>query len=237
MHQASGERFDDELDRGVMEYEAAKYYANIIMPYSSLVAKLPAKLEAALPAPIRIAAPDHGPIWRKDFAWIMDLYGKWAVQQPTLKAVVTYDTMWQSTEMMARQIAEGITAGGGKVRVMPLGQSHRSDVATEVLEAGALLVGSPTINNNMFPTVADLLCYLKGLRPANLLGAAFGSYGWGSQVVKSLAQQLKEMKVELLNEGICAKYKPDDKILQDCRSLGLLVAKTLKEKCNADRRS
>ena len=236
MHLASSERFDDELDKNIMESEAAKYYANILMPYSSLIAKLLLKIKA-FPAPIKLVAPDHGPIWRKNFAWIMDLYGKWSQQRPTLKAVVTYDTMWQSTAMMARQIAEGISAGGGQVKVMPLSQSHRSDVATEVLEAGALLVGSPTINNNMFPTVADLLCYLKGLKPANLAGAAFGSYGWGKGVVKSLTQQLEEMKVELLDEGICAKYRPDDKTLQDCRSLGLLVAKTLKEKCNADRRS
>ena len=82
-------------------------------------------------------------------------YRRWAVQEPTSKAVVVYDSMWDSTDVMARAIAEGLIHSGASVKVMPLSGSHRSDIATELLEAGALIVGSPTLNNQMFPTVAD----------------------------------------------------------------------------------
>jgi len=232
MHLASSERFDHELDEDVMYYEAAKYYANILLPYSPLIAKLLARLEA-FEAPIEQVAPDHGPIWKEKIGWILGLYAKWARQQPTGKAVIVYDTMWQSTAMMADAIAEGLRAGGAVVKVLPLAGTHRSDVVTELLEAGAVLVGSPTINNGLFPTVADMLTYLKGLKPANLIGAAFGSYGWGGNVVKQISETLRETGVEVVHEGVRVKYVPDDQALQQCYSLGLTVAEKLKQRCGA----
>jgi len=231
MHLASNERFDDQLDPTILETELAKYYANILMPYSPLVGKFLDK-SAQLVDSVSLVAPDHGPIWRKDIAKTAELYRKWSQQKPTLKAVVIYDTMWGSTALMARTIAEGLRIGGSQTKVMPLTGSHRSDVVTEILDAGALIVGSPTINNNIFPTVADVLTYLKGLRPANLIGAAFGSYGWGGEAVRQLNNFLSEMKVELVSEGVRVRYVPDDNALKECRSLGQLISDTLKEKCD-----
>ena len=131
---------------------------------------------------------------------------------------------------MARAIGEGIASSGGSVKLMPLRSSHRSDVATEILSAGALVVGSPTINNNMFPTVADLLYYLKGLKPQNLVGASFGSYGWSGEAVRQVEDILKAMKVEVVGEGIKVKYVPDRDVLKECRSFGALIGKRIKEK-------
>jgi len=100
-----------------------------------------------------------------------------------------------------------------------------------MLGAGALLVGSPTLNNNLFPTVADALTYLKGLKPRNLIGAAFGSYGWSGEAVGQVEDVLRGMKVELVGESVKAKYVPDDEALGRCHSLGVLVAERLKELC------
>jgi len=189
MHLASTERFDDELDSALLEYEAARYYANIILPLSATVVK--------------------------------------QLQEPTNKAVIVYDTMWQSTALMARAIGEGVAEGGVSVKLMPLSGSHRSDVVTELLDAGALLVGSPTLNGNMLPRVADLLTYLKGLKPKNLIGTSFGSYGWAGKAVGQVQQQLQQIGVELVTEGIEAKYVPDAEALSRCRDLGLEVARRL----------
>ena len=142
MHLASTERFDDGVDEGVLDDEAAKYYANILMPYSPMVKKLLARVKE-LDLPFKLVAPDHGPIWRSRFATAVESYERWAEQKPTLKAVVVYDTMWGSTAKMARAIADGLAAGGAKPSLIPLQGSHRSDVAAELLEAGALLVGYP----------------------------------------------------------------------------------------------
>lgn len=223
MHLASNERFDDELDMSVMEYEAAKYYANIVLPYSPIVAKTLEKVASA-GLKIDIIAPDHGPIWRRHVGRIVAFYAKWAEQKPTRKAVVTYDSMWGSTTMMAMAVAEGLSGGGLDVKVMSTATTHRSDVIPELLCAGALAVGSPTINNGIFPTMADVMTYVTGLKPRNLVGAAFGSYGWSGEAVPQLTQMLAAMKVELAGDGLKVQYVPDDAALSACRKLGTDIA-------------
>lgn len=161
---------------------------------------------------------------------ILKLYTEWAAQQRTNKAIIAYDTMWQSTAKMAQAIGEGLTAGGTPARLLPLGASHRSDVATECLDAGALIVGSPTLNNNLFPTVADVLTYLKGLKPRNLIGAVFGSYGWSGEAVGQVHDMLTAMNVELIGEGVKQRYVPDHAALQQCYALGQQVAQALQQK-------
>lgn len=226
MHLASSDRFADQIEDWILNYEAAKYYANILLPFSALVTKLLERVQK-LGIAIKTIAPDHGPIWREEVSRMPELYATWAAQRPTNKTVVVYDTMWQSTALMARAIAEGLSLGGTMTKLMPLESCHRSDVVTEVLDAGALLVGSPTINNNMFPTVADTLAYLKGLKPKNLLGAAFGSYGWSGEAVGQVMEVLAEMKIDIVGEGLKVKYVPDESALAQCFSLGSWVAEKL----------
>ena len=229
MHLASSERFADEIDDALLEWEAAKYYANILLPLSPLIAKFLEKVEG-LAVPINIVACDHGPIWRgDDVAKVVTWYAEWTQQKPTKKAVVVYDTMWGSTATMARAISEGLVAGGASAKVMQLRACHRSDIATEVLDAGALLVGSPNLNNGMFPTVADALTYLTGLKPQNLIGAAFGSYGWNETAIKQVAGALEAMKVELIADPVTANFVPDGDALQQCYDLGVQVAEKLQE--------
>ncbi len=227
MHLASDERFADQIKQDIIEYEAATYYGNILLPYSPLIGKLLDKV-AASGLDIRIVAPDHGPVWRKDLPWILQQYRTWSEQNPTDKAVVLFHTMWHSTEHMARAVEEGLLAGGARVKVMSMGSYHRSDVAYEVLTAGGLVAGSSTLNNNMLPAMADVLTYLKGLRPVNLVGAAFGSYGWSGEAAKQLHDVLAEMKVDLVSEPLKARYVPDRDALQKCFDLGRTVAERMK---------
>jgi flavorubredoxin len=228
MHLASSERFDDEINGSILRQEAAKYYANILMPFSPIVLRLFEKVESSGLEP-KLIAPDHGPIWRKDTGLILGLYQEWAKREPRRKAVVAYDTMWGSTDKMAKAISDGLIGGGASVKVMRLRSAHRSDIATELLDAGALIVGSPTINGTIFPTVADVLTYVRGLKPTGLVGAAFASYGWSGESLKQLVEYLSGMNVELVSEGIRAKYVPDGEALAQCRDLGTTVAKRLEK--------
>jgi flavorubredoxin len=229
MHLASYRRFADEIEDSILEYEAGKYFANILLPYAGLIPKTFEKVKKAHIDPV-VIAPDHGPIWRNadDINRILGFYASWAEQKPTLKAVIVFDTMWQSTERMARAISEGLAQENVRVSFMPLRGVHRSDVVAEILDAGALIVGSPTINNTVFPTVADIMSYIKGLRPKILLGAAFGSYGWSGEAVKQLEAMLTDMKLELAAESMAVQYVPDEKALAQCYNLGRKVAEKLK---------
>ena len=228
-HLASQTLWADEVPRDVLYEEAAKYYANILLPFSPLIAKTVPALKAMNLA-LEVLAPDHGPLYRKDLGWIMDLYGRWAEQKPTRKALVVFDTMWESDALMAEAVAEGLAAGGARpVKVLPLRSSHRSEVATEILEAGALVAGSPTMNNQIFPTMADVLCYLEGLKPKNLVGAAFGSYGWSGEAVGKLEEWLQRIGVRLVAESVKVRYVPDAEALRRCRALGEKVGGELQK--------
>jgi flavorubredoxin len=142
--------------------------------------------------------------------------------------------MWHSTEMMAKAIAELLAQAGIRVKLLSMNESHRSEVVYEVLEAGALVVGSPTLNNNILPQMADVMTYLKGLKPANLIGAAFGSYGWSGESVKDLEAILKEMKVEIVTESISVKHVPGGDVLGKCYDMGKTIAAELLKRVNAN---
>ena len=234
MHLASAERFADELDAELLNCEAGKYYANILLPYSALVAKLLDRV-ASMGIEIDVIAPDHGPVFRRkeDVGGILASYARWAQQKPAMKAVILYDTMWHSTELMARAVAEGLGEGGAHPIILNARKDDRSTVAAELLDAGALIAGSPTLNNGIFPSMADVMTYLKGLRPRNLLGAAFGSYGWSGESVKLLNEWLDEMKTGRITDGVKVNYAPTPEDLLACRALGRQVADALKDRCQA----
>jgi flavorubredoxin len=129
---------------------------------------------------------------------------------------------------MAEEIAQGISEQGAAVYPMRLGKWHRSDVVTEILDAGAVVVGSPTLNNGLFPTLADFLSYLKGLKPKNKIGAAFGSYGWSGEAAGLIHKALEEMKFEMAAPALKVQYVPEKKDLEACRELGRTIGKALK---------
>lgn len=228
-HWCTGERFDDEVDASELFFHARKYYANILLPYNIQVQKtLNALIEMGLD--IQMIAPDHGLIWRRDNTKIVDAYARWCSQTLALKAVVIYDTMWNSTEIMAKAVASGLMDEGISVHLLSLKHNHRSDIMTELLDAGAIIIGSPTLNNGMLPSVADVLHYIRGLRPKDRIGAAFGSYGWSGEAVNLIIEQLQAMKLHLIHEGIKVRYVPDHGTLRECVELGRQAARRLKEK-------
>jgi flavorubredoxin len=224
-HYAGPEKFDDEIGDRVMGH-AKKYFANILLLYSAHIEKLIRQV-ADMGLDIRMICPDHGVIWRKDPAKIVEAYLNWCRQEPEPKAVVVYDTMWHSTEKMAETIHAGILAEGVRSLPLNLRKWHRSEVMTEVFDARALVVGSPTLNNQMFPTVADFLCYLKGLKPRNKVGAVFGSYGWSGEAVKLIEAELEGMKVELIEPGLRVQFVPDEPVIESCYEFGRNIGRAV----------
>lgn len=227
MHKAHSKRFDDETPGWYSQ--AAKYYANIIMPYSPLVLSFAKKITDLDITP-KVIAPDHGPIWRKDTEKIVNLYIKWAKREIKNKAVIAYDTMWQSTEKLANAIAEGLIENGTETKVMSLKTHHRSDVVTELLDAAAFIAGAPTMNGQIYPRMADLLTYIKGLKPKGLTGQVFGSYGWAPNAIINMAGEFKQMQVETVGESVKCQYVPDSRVLKKAFELGREISAKIKEK-------
>jgi flavorubredoxin len=229
-HYAGFEKFDDVVGDAIMPH-AQKYYANILMLYGPHTLKLMDRV-AELGLEFDMICPDHGVIWRKDPGKIINAYVEWSRQTPKRKAVVVYDTMWHSTEKMADAVARGLNDEGVSVRPMYLRKWHRSDIMTEVLDAKAVIVGSPTINNTIFPTVADFMTYMKGLKPLNKIGATFGSYGWSGEAPKIIAKALEEMKFDVL-DPLRHQYIPDEDALAASYELGRTVGRSIVEQVPA----
>jgi flavorubredoxin len=207
---------------------AKKYFANILLLYAPLITKLIDKV-VDLGLEIDMICPDHGIIWRENPGKIIEAYARWSRQEPEKKAVVVYDTMWESTRKMAEAITSGIIHEGVPAKPLHLRKWHRSDVMTEVFDARAVIVGSPTLNNTLYPSLADFLTYMKGLKPLNKIGAAFGSYGWSGEAVKLIHQQLEEMKFEMIDPGLKVQYIPDDDAMTACFDLGRKVGRAVNE--------
>ncbi len=224
-HYAGPEKFDDQIGDDIFPH-AKKYFANILTPYAPLILKL-VDTVTEMGLQIDTICPDHGIIWRKDPSKIINRYVEWSKMAPKRKAVVVYDTMWHSTEAMAEAIVEALIQEGVNAKPMHLRSCHRSDIITEVLDAGAIIVGSPTLNNGMFPTVADFLTYMKGLKPLNKIAAPFGSFGWSGESVKLVSKALEEMKFDVIDPGVRLQYVPDEKGLAACAALGKKIAAAL----------
>jgi len=222
-HYASSARFDDEFItcHSVAELEDAvkDYYANILMPFGTLIKSKLAEVQK-LGLEIEMIAPDHGIIWRKDPAKIINMYLEMAGGKADLRVVIIYDTMWQSTEIMSGSIMQGIRDEGVDVQVIKLRANPNSFAIKEFWKARGCLIGSPTLNNSMFPTVGDFLVYLKGLRPKDRIVGAFGSYGWGGGAVKDIYEEFRKIGLEAVEPGLQVLYRPSAEDEDKCYEFG-----------------
>lgn len=230
-HYATSKRFDDLVDQGALYYEAKKYFANILWPYARLIDKAIAKIAGF---DIRIIAPSHGVIWRTNASEIIDLYSKWGRGVCDGSLVIAYDSMWGGTEKIARAIACGAQRAGVEVKVFKMSNTPNSTVSTEVFTCSGLLVGSPTLNSGMLPTIGSLLVYLKGLNPVGKKVATFGTFGWAGGAQKDMEEILLKFNKEVMPPFQC-KWTPQAANIEAAEQYGYDFAQELlgNENCPA----
>lgn len=227
-HYATAFRFNDQVNQEELYEEALKYYANILTPFSNLVLK---KIDEvlALNLPVEMIAPSHGVIWRKDPLQIVNKYKEWARQIPEKSAVILYDTMWEGTRKMAEAIGQGLSAAGVPYKIFFMAVSDRNDVITEIFKARAIIVGSPTMNQGLLPTITPILEDIKGLKFQNKIGAAFGTYGWSGESVRLIEEHFQQCKIPVPVPGVKAKWQPKLADLEACIKFGKAVAEVIKK--------
>lgn len=243
-HLATSERFDDEYDLSKILEEAKTYYANIVAPYGKQVLKT---LETASQLDIELVAPSHGLMWRSHIAELVDAYKTWASNRYAPKVLVLYDTMWQSTEMMAEEIYAGAVEYGKQlakenpgapvldVQLMHARKTTLTRLAAEAFDAAAVAFGSATLNAYVMPAMASALAYLQGLKFREKTALAFGSFGWGPGGPEMIQKKLVELKYPALTETpIRAKQRPTADALAQCREAGANLAKAAWERYLSD---
>lgn len=224
-HIASATRFDAGLGWDIANEEAAKYYANIVFPYGDQVNKA---LDVVENLPVQMIAPSHGLIWKFFIPNIIKSYRRWASNQTDIKALIVYDTMWGSTKTIASALQEGLEEAGVPVTLKFLQTSHMSDIVPDILTSKAVLVGSPTLNNGMLPSIAGFLAYIKGLRPKKRIGFAFGSFGWGGQGAVKVREELQSMGWEMPGDVLNIKYRPAGDEIEEAKMTGFKLGQVIK---------
>ena len=219
---------NDQVNQEELYEEALKYYANILTPYSKQVIR---KIDevVGMNLPVNMIAPSHGVIWRDEPLQIVHKYREWAEQKPQSRAVILYDTMWEATRKMAEAIGDGLRDKGVDFKLFHMAVTDRNDVITEIFRAKAIVIGSPTLNNGLLPTISPILEDCRGLKFQNKIGAAFGSYGWSGEGVKVIEKHFEACKIPVVPEGVKAKWQPTAEDLEACRTLGHQVGEAVRD--------
>lgn len=227
-HYASEQLFNDCVDQHELFEECVKYYANILTPFSPMVTR---KIKEVLGfnLPLDMICTSHGIIWRDNPAQIVEKYLAWADNYQENQITLLYDTMWDSTRLMAEQIAAGIREADSSVTVklFNLAKTDKNDAITEVFKSKAVIMGSPTVNNGILVSVAALLEEIKGLKFKNKKAAAFGSYGWSGEAVKIVSSRLSDSGFDVVDEGLRLTWSPDEESKQSCRDYGRAFVESL----------
>jgi len=231
-HYATAGRFDDEFlaccSMAELEDAVLDYYANILMPFGNLIKAKIAEIEK-LGLAINMIAPDHGVIWRSHPEKVLKMYLDMANGKTREGVVIIYDTMWKSTALMTQPLMEGIRDENMEVKVIKLRATPMSNAIKEFWKYRGCLLGTPTLNNIMYPSVAEFLTHLRGLRPKNRIVGAFGSYGWGGGAVKGAYGELDRMGLETFEPGVEVKYRPSSEDERNCYEYGKAFAREVKK--------
>ncbi len=231
-HLCFAQRYADEIPEHVLMDGAQKFYANLITPLSKLVLKKFKEVQdLGLLEQIEMIAPSHGQIWT-DPMKIIGAYSDWATGACKDKITIIYDTMHYSTRTMAHALAEGLIAEDINVSMYFIHEDERSEMVKDILESKALLVGVPTMFNGPFPSVGDLMYYLKGLSfdrtGVKRRAVTFGSKGWSGKAVNKLAEALEDSGFQV-SETYEVDYVPTEEQLDECFAIGQRLGKEIKE--------
>ena len=226
-HLCVAQRYDADIPEYVLMQAAQKFYANLITPLSQLVLKKLDEVKTlGLLDKIRVIAPSHGQIWT-DPAKIINAYTDWATGKAKNKATIVYDTKHYSTQKMAHALAEGLIAEGVEVAVFFLLTDERSVIVKDILDSKLVLFGVPTMHNEPFPSIGDIVCYLRGLRfdktGQKKLAVTFGSMGWRGGGTKKLADAISACGFEVLQD-LEAYYVPSENELVEYFEVGKQLA-------------
>lgn len=226
-HFCDSHMFDDAIKR---DYSAdfKLYFDVIFRPFKKNVQNALAKLQDF---DIEIIAPSHGPIIRSTTQQVMQTYDQWSKplkKNSPPKCLVYYVSAHGNTALMAKTIVNTLRDENLDGELYDISDISIADQLDKIEACDALLVGSPTINNDAVKPVWDLLSSFATLSLKGKIAASFGSIGWSGESVKFLDDRLKALKFKLPVDGLTCKLVPDETELQHCRDFAREIAQIVK---------
>ncbi len=222
-----GAIFDDQINLGEYEPEIVRYYSNIVAKYSPMVQRALQKLSGL---DVKLIAPLHGPVWRKDVGYIVSLYDRLSKQEGKPGVVIAYGSMYGNTEGMMEAVHRGIVKTGvDQVRVHNVSLTHVSYVLRDIWNYKGLALAAPTYDTRLFPPMDYLVRLLMGKMVKNKKVGLFGTFGWSGGGVSSLAEMMEQCKLELVHEPVESRFTPVDNDLDECYQIGITLGKAVQE--------
>ena len=189
-------------DEGQLYESAKRYYAEIMMPFRTIIQK---NLEAVKNYAIDIIAPSHGPLHdRPEF--ITKAYHSWAFDDPKNIVVLPYISMHGSTRKMVEHFVGALVQRGVTVKQFDLADTDVGKLAMALVDAATVVLGTPTVLVGPHPNVAHAAFLANALRPNIKFVSIIGSYGWGGRAVEQLSAMIPNLKVEVLEPVICKGF-------------------------------
>lgn len=213
--------YSDEYDDALSF--AKRYFGEIMMPFRKKGEEAIRKIENL---DIAIIAPSHGPIHRKTGP-ILDAYRKWTAGETREKAILVYVSMWGSTEAMIKKMSETLLINGIEVVIHNMVNADVADVAKDLVDSRAIVLGTPTVLGGMHPLVAYAANLAKVLRPPATIGAVIGSYGWGEAALRQAQEILTPMKLNIVGAHM-VNGPPTDEDLRKIAELAEALAAAIK---------
>lgn len=227
-HYCDSRLFNDQITRDFWpDYEY--YFQTIFRPFKKHVRN---GLKKIADLPLRMVAPSHGPILRRDVKKYVEAYEAWSVPAPANvppKALIFYASAYGNTELMARHIAQGLEEGHVHAVLLDATNLQLQDHLDSIETADALLFGSPTLNNDAVKPIWDILTSLATLDIKGKIAASFGSMGWSGEAVEMLDHRLASLKFKVPVPGLTATLVPSSDDLQKCIAFGRSIANSFNE--------
>lgn len=186
-------------DQGRVYESAKRYFGEIMLPFRNIIAK---NLEKLAKLPLQMIAPSHGQIYDQP-AWILEAYRDWVLQPPRNLVVLPFVSMHGSTRMMVDHLTAALTELRVTVELFNLVVADIGKLAMALVDAGTIVVGTPTVLAGPHPLAAHAAFLANALRPKAQYLSIIGSYGWGGKTVEALAGMIGNLKVEVLEPVLC----------------------------------
>ena len=219
-HFCHEEMFDDLVD----DYsESFKYYFDVILkPFSKFMIKAIDKIRNL---DINVICPGHGPVLRTNWKKIVDISYKYAEEYLASpqdnRVFIPYVSAYNKTGIIAESIANGIKAAGDiEVELLDIEETSIGEIESQLTKCNALLVGCPTINQNILLPIYRLFALISPIRDNKKLAGGFGSYGWSGENRKIIESNLTNLKLKYFKEGVFVKFTPNEEDLQIAHNYG-----------------
>jgi flavorubredoxin len=211
-------------DQGRVYESAKRYFGEIMLPFRNIIAK---NLEKLAGLPLQMIAPSHGQIYDQP-AWILEAYRDWVLQPPRNLVVLPFVSMHGSTRMMVDHLSAALTERGVTVELFNLVVTDIGKLAMALVDAGTIVVGTPTVLAGPHPLAAHAAFLANALRPKAQYLSIIGSYGWGGKTVEALAGMIGNLKVEVLEPVLC-KGMPEQATFSTLEHLADTIAQKHQE--------